>query len=81
MYMAVEGTPNPTPRPLIARPASTSTSRSGARSATPIRRKEVKKMKPERRMEFFLPRALSSIEERPLPTMARRGGKETGGER
>merc|ERR1719471_468660 len=28
-------------------------------------------------MEFFLPRVLSSIEERPLPTMARRGGKET----
>ena len=51
------------------------------RHAGIISRKEVKKMKPERRMEFFLPRVLSSIEERPLPTMARRGGKETGGER
>ena len=38
-------------------------------------------MKPDRRMEFFLPTVLSSTEDRPLPTIARRGGKETEGQR
>ena len=75
--MEVEGTPRPTPSPLMARPANTSPSRLPVKSARPIMRKEEKKMKPERRMEFFLPRKLSNIEDRALPTMASRGGKDT----
>ena len=75
--MEVEGTPRPTPSPLIARPVRTSPSRLAVKSARPIRRKEEKKMKPERRIEFFLPIKLSNIEERALPTIASRGGKDT----
>ena len=40
-------------------------------------RKEKKKTRPDIRMEFFLPRVLSNIEDSPLPTIASRGGRET----
>ena len=75
--MEAEGTPRPTPSPLMARPVNTSPSRLAVKSARPIKRKEEKKMRPDRRIEFFLPRKFSNIEDRPLPTMASRGGKDT----
>ena len=75
--MEAEGTPRPTPSPLMARPAKTSPSRLAVKSARPMSRKEEKKKKPERRREFFLPRKLSNREDRALPTIASRGGKET----
>ena len=45
--------------------------------ANPIRRKERKKMTPERMMESLLPMKFKVMDERQLPTTAPMGGRDT----
>ena len=74
--MAAEGTASPTPKPLSALPARIISTEEGM-LAKPMRRKERKKMTPERMMEYFLPTQFSEMEERELPSIAPTGGRET----
>ena len=74
--MAVDGTARPTPTPLRALPIRI-ISTLEKMLARPIRRKERKKMIPERMIESFLPAQFIVQDERQLPRIAPMGGRDT----